>query len=45
MRKNQAAAQGSVELTDKNFVASLQKGLEVLTCFGRQHGQIGRAHV
>jgi IclR family pca regulon transcriptional regulator len=40
MRKNQAAAQGSVELTDKNFVASLQKGLEVLTCFGRQHSRL-----
>jgi len=25
---------------DKNFVASLQKGLEVLTCFGRQHSRL-----
>ncbi len=25
-------------MQDKNFVVSLQKGLEVLTCFGRQHG-------
>ncbi len=26
--------------TDKNFVASLRKGLEVLTCFGRQHSRL-----
>ena len=25
---------------DKNFVASLQKGLEALTCFGRQHHRL-----
>ncbi|MDN8616025.1 IclR family transcriptional regulator domain-containing protein [Variovorax ginsengisoli] len=25
---------------DKNFVASLQKGMEVLTCFGRQHSRL-----
>ncbi|VWX58251.1 IclR family transcriptional regulator [Burkholderiales bacterium 8X] len=31
MRKNSA---------DKDFVASLQKGLEVLTCFGRQHSRL-----
>jgi len=31
MRKNEP---------DKNFVASLQKGLEVLTCFGRQHSRL-----
>lgn len=31
MRKNEP---------DKNFVASLQKGLEVLTCFGRQHSRV-----
>lgn len=27
-------------MQDKNFVVSLQKGLEVLTCFGRQHGRL-----
>lgn len=27
-------------MQDKNFVASLQKGMEVLTCFGRQHGRL-----
>jgi len=31
MRKNEP---------DKNFVASLQKGLDVLTCFGRQHSRL-----
>lgn len=31
MRKNEP---------DKNFVASLRKGLEVLTCFGRQHSRL-----
>ncbi|MEJ7687004.1 MAG: IclR family transcriptional regulator C-terminal domain-containing protein [Variovorax sp.] len=25
---------------DKNFVTSLEKGLEVLTCFGRQHSRL-----
>jgi IclR family pca regulon transcriptional regulator len=40
MRKNEATPQGSVGLPDKNFVASLQKGLEVLTCFGRQHSRL-----
>ncbi|WP_372824651.1 IclR family transcriptional regulator C-terminal domain-containing protein [Polaromonas sp.] len=30
---------------DKNFVASLQKGLEVLTCFGRQHGRLTLSEV
>jgi len=27
-------------LTDRNFVASLGKGLDVLTCFGRQHARL-----
>lgn len=34
MRKNEPGT------TDKNFVASLEKGLEVLTCFGRQHSRL-----
>ena len=36
-----AAAKGLQPLpADKNFVASLQKGLEVLTCFGRQQSRL-----
>lgn len=27
-------------MQDKNFVVSLQKGLDVLTCFGRQNGRL-----
>ena len=27
-------------MQDKNIVVSLQKGLEVLTCFGRQHSRL-----
>ena len=40
MRKNEPAAQRADAPPDKNFVASLQKGLEVLTCFGRQHARL-----
>jgi IclR family pca regulon transcriptional regulator len=40
MRKNDVAGPSTPEPVDKNFVASLQKGLEVLTCFGRQHGRL-----
>jgi IclR family pca regulon transcriptional regulator len=40
MRKNEPAAQRAEAQPDKNFVASLQKGLEVLTCFGRQHARL-----
>ncbi len=32
-------------MQDKNFVASLQKGLDVLTCFGRQHGRLTLSEV
>ena len=28
------------KVVDRNFVTSLQKGLEVLTCFGRQHNRL-----
>ncbi|WP_345540401.1 IclR family transcriptional regulator domain-containing protein [Variovorax defluvii] len=31
---------GEEAVHDRNFVASLQKGLEVLTCFGRQHSRL-----
>jgi IclR family pca regulon transcriptional regulator len=34
MRKNEPAP------ADKNFVTSLEKGLDVLTCFGRQHSRL-----
>ena len=40
MRKNQTIAPGAEAPPDKNFVASLQKGLDVLTCFGRQHSRL-----
>ena len=40
MRKNQTIAPGAEAPLDKNFVASLQKGLDVLTCFGRQHSRL-----
>ena len=37
MRKNQEP--------DRNFVASLDKGLQVLTCFGRQHPRLTLSEV
>src|SRR4051812_34521824 len=40
MRKNQASSPSEEATPDKNFVASLQKGLDVLTCFGRQHSRL-----
>jgi IclR family pca regulon transcriptional regulator len=40
MRKNQASSPSDDAAPDKNFVASLQKGLDVLTCFGRQHSRL-----
>jgi IclR family pca regulon transcriptional regulator len=40
MRKNGDAAPLGETLSGKNFVTSLQKGLEVLTCFGRQHSRL-----
>jgi IclR family pca regulon transcriptional regulator len=44
MRKNHLVdatpAAPALEPVDKNFVASLQKGLDVLTCFGRQHSRL-----
>lgn len=32
-------------MADRNFVASLQKGLDVLTCFGRQHSRLTASEV
>lgn len=40
MRKNQDMATGDKPAADKNFVASLEKGLDVLTCFGRQRSRL-----
>lgn len=40
MRKKLAETPGAAVAEGKNFVASLQKGLEVLTCFGRQHSRL-----
>lgn len=40
MRKKPVNATSTPEPVDKNFVASLQKGMEVLTCFGRQHNRL-----
>jgi IclR family pca regulon transcriptional regulator len=40
MRKNQDVATGDKPAADKNFVASLEKGLDVLTCFGRQRSRL-----
>ena len=40
MRKISANVPATAVAADKNFVASLQKGLEVLTCFGRQHSRL-----
>ena len=40
MRKNENPTLTSDKTTDRNFVASLQKGLDVLTCFGRQHSRL-----
>ena len=41
MRKNPAAPLSQ----DKDFVASLQKGLDVLTCFSRQHAKLTLSEV
>lgn len=43
MRKNQDAAADAER--DRDFVASLQKGLQVLTCFNRQHAKLTLSEV
>jgi IclR family transcriptional regulator, pca regulon regulatory protein len=40
MRKNQPNQLTPVSAVDRHFVTSLQKGLDVLTCFGRQHNRL-----
>jgi IclR family pca regulon transcriptional regulator len=42
MRKNDEATDAG---RDRDFVASLQKGLEVLTCFNRQHARLTLSEV
>ena len=46
MRKTRTDAPSEEEpAPDKNFVASLEKGLAVLTCFGRQHSRLNLSEV
>lgn len=46
MRKTRTDAPSEEEpAPDKNFVASLEKGLAVLTCFGRQHSRLNVSEV
>jgi IclR family pca regulon transcriptional regulator len=45
MRKNTPAPAAPPERQDKDFVASLQKGLDVLTCFGRQASKLTLSEV
>lgn len=45
MRKNEAATLTEVNAVDRHFVTSLQKGLSVLTCFGRQHSRLTLSEV
>lgn len=45
MRKNAAEPSVTAERRDRDFVVSLQKGLEVLTCFGRDAGKLTLSEV
>ncbi len=45
MRKNETDALPEVNDVDRHFVTSLQKGLDVLTCFGRQHSRLTLSEV
>lgn len=45
MRKNEAKVLTDVNAGDRHFVTSLQKGLDVLTCFGRQHSRLTLSEV
>src|ERR1700742_3634621 len=40
MRRKVEIATADPEVTGRDFVAALAKGMEVLTCFGRQHGRL-----
>lgn len=45
MRKNETKELTDVNAVDRHFVTSLQKGLDVLTCFGRQHNRLTLSEV
>lgn len=45
MRKNESETLTDVKAVDRHFVTSLQKGLDVLTCFGRQHSRLTLSEV
>lgn len=45
MRKNESPALMEVNAPDRHFVTSLQKGMDVLTCFGRQHSRLTLSEV
>jgi IclR family pca regulon transcriptional regulator len=45
MRKNEPGTLTDVKAVDRHFVTSLQKGLDVLTCFGRQHSRLTLSEV
>lgn len=45
MRKNEAIPLTDVNAADRHFVTSLQKGMDVLTCFGRQHSRLTLSEV
>jgi IclR family pca regulon transcriptional regulator len=45
MRKNEPETLTDVKAVDRHFVTSLQKGLDVLTCFGRQHSRLTLSEV
>lgn len=45
MRKNEANTLTDVNAADRHFVTSLQKGMDVLTCFGRQHNRLTLSEV
>lgn len=45
MRKNETETLTDVNAIDRYFVTSLQKGLDVLTCFGRQHNRLTLSEV
>ncbi len=45
MRKNESDVQTDAKDADRHFVTSLQKGLDVLTCFGRQHSRLTLSEV
>ncbi|PZO19835.1 MAG: IclR family transcriptional regulator [Burkholderiales bacterium] len=45
MRKNETKPLTNVNAVDRHFVTSLQKGLDVLTCFGRQHSRLTLSEV